>query len=108
LLLCTLTAGWQKIFHDDPKIGFLANARKFADAIARGEVVAPAKSIEEMQRLVFNSHVNAVLCALFIVVLLSMAFFGLRAALAARRASAPTTRESEYVSMHSVAAKAAP
>jgi len=108
LLLCTLTAGWQKIFHGDPKIGFLANARKFADAIAHGEVVAPAKSIEEMQRLVFNSHVNAVLCALFIVVLLSMAFFGLRAALAARRASAPTTRESEYVAMHSVAAKAAP
>jgi len=108
LLLCTLTAGWQKIFHDDPRIGFLSNARKFADAIAHGEVAAPAKSIEEMQRLVFNYHVNAVLCGLFIVVLLSMVFFGLRAVLAARRASAPTTRESEYVAMHSVAVKSAP
>ncbi|WP_298622586.1 carbon starvation CstA family protein [uncultured Zoogloea sp.] len=28
LLICTLTAGWQKVFHDNPKIGFLANAHK--------------------------------------------------------------------------------
>ena len=27
LLVCTLTAGWQKLFHPDPKIGFIANAR---------------------------------------------------------------------------------
>jgi carbon starvation protein len=107
LLLCTLTASWQKIFHDDAKIGFLASARKFADAIARGEVVAPAKSIDEMQRLVFNYHVDAVLCALFIVVVMSTVFFGARAALAAHRANAPTTRESDYVAIDSVLAKSA-
>jgi hypothetical protein len=37
-----------------------------------------------------------------------MVFFGLRAAFAARRAAAPTTRESEYVALHSVTAKAVP
>jgi carbon starvation protein len=105
LLLCTLTASWQKIFHDDAKIGFLASARKFTDAIARGEVVAPAKSIEEMRRLVFNYHVDVVLCAVFIVVVLSTVFFGTRAALAARQAHAPTTRESDYVALDSVLAK---
>ncbi|WP_457095681.1 carbon starvation CstA family protein [Lysobacter sp. P5_B9] len=105
LLLCTLTASWQKIFHDDPKIGFLASAHRFTDAIARGEVVAPAKSIEEMRRLVFNYHVDVVLCAMFIVVVLSTVFFGARAALAARQAHAPTTRESDYVALDSVLAK---
>ena len=65
LLVCTLTAGWQKLFHDDPKIGFLANARRFADALARGEVLAPAKSLEEMQRVIFNNQLDAALCALF-------------------------------------------
>jgi carbon starvation protein len=107
LLLCTLTASAQKIFHDDAKIGFLAAARKFSDAMARGELVAPAKSAGEMQRLVFNYHVDAVLCALFIVVVLATVFFGFRSALAARRAGAPTTRESDYVALDSVAARPA-
>ncbi|GAB3377442.1 carbon starvation CstA family protein [Lysobacter fragariae] len=112
LLLCTLTAGWQKIFHADPKIGLLANARKFADAAARGEVLAPAKSLEEMQRVAFNSTIDAVLCGVFMAVMLAMVFFGLRAALKARRANAPSTRESDYVALDSIAlesvAKAAP
>ena len=32
LYICTLTAAFEKIFHDDPRIGFLAHARKFAAA----------------------------------------------------------------------------
>jgi carbon starvation protein len=93
LLACTLTAGWQKLFHDDPKIGFLANARRFAEAAARGEVLAPATSLEQMRRVVFNNQLDAALCALFMAVVLLMLFFGVRAGLSARRSSAPTARE---------------
>ncbi|HEY5781493.1 MAG TPA: carbon starvation CstA family protein [Lysobacter sp.] len=102
LLTCTLTAGWQKLFHEDPKIGFIANARKFADAAARGEVLAPAKSMEDMQRVIFNNYVDAGLAALFIAVMLATVFFGVRAALAARASHAPTTKESDYVAMDAV------
>lgn len=97
LLICTLSAGWQKLFHDDPKIGFLANARKFGDAAARGEVLAPAKSIHEMQRVVFNNQLDAGLCALFMAVVLMMLVFGVRAMLAARREATPSAREMPYV-----------
>jgi carbon starvation protein len=93
LLVCTMTAGWQKIFNADPKIGFLANARKFSDAIARGELAAPAKSLADMERLVFNNHLNAALCALFMSVLLATVAFGLRAAWQARASAQPTARE---------------
>lgn len=103
LLVCTMTAGWQKLFHDDPRIGFLANARRFAEAAARGEVLAPAKSIDEMQRVVFNNYLDAGLCALFMAVLLSAALFGLRAGLAAWRHREPTARESDYVALDAVA-----
>ncbi|MDQ3229249.1 MAG: carbon starvation protein A, partial [Pseudomonadota bacterium] len=97
LLICTMTAGWQKLFHPDTKIGFLANARKFADAAARGEIVAPAKSIEEMQRVVLNNQINAALCAMFMTVLVLTVLFGLRAALKARRSTTSTAQEMPYV-----------
>jgi carbon starvation protein len=93
LLVCTLTAGWQKMFHPDPKIGFIAHARKFSDALSRGELLAPAKSAGEMQRVIMNDWINAGLCALFITVLLAMVFYGIRAVAEARRAQGPTTRE---------------
>ncbi len=93
LLICTLTAGWQKIFHANPKIGFLAHARVFADARTAGETLAPAQSIEQMQRIIINDYVNASLAALFMSVVLALVFFGFRAALAARRSSIPTVRE---------------
>jgi carbon starvation protein len=93
LLVCTLTAGWQKIFHPDPKIGFLAHATKFSDAFARGEILPPAKSAGQMRQIIFNDYVNATLCALFIAVVLAMVFYGVRAIAEARRSDAPTTRE---------------
>ena len=59
LLICTLTAGWQKLFHPNPAIGFLAHAGKFGDALAQGQILAPAKTVEEMQRIIFNDYVDA-------------------------------------------------
>lgn len=103
LLVCTLVAGWQKLFHEDPKIGFIANARKFADAAARGEVLAPAKSMEDMSRVVLNNYIDAGLCALFVAVVVATVFFGIRAALAARANNTPTSRESDYVALDAVA-----
>jgi carbon starvation protein len=103
LLICTLTAGWQKLFHPDPRIGFLANAERFSAAASRGEVLGPASSLAEMHRVAFNNTLDAGLCALFIVVLLATVFFAARAALAARRTGSPTSKESEHVALESLA-----
>lgn len=97
LLICTMTAGWQKLFHTDPKIGFLANADKFAAGLAKGEVLAPAKSMDDMARIVFNNRLDAALCVLFMSVVVLMLFFAIRAALAARRDPQPTAQETPYV-----------
>jgi len=99
LLVCTMTAGWQKLFSDDPKIGFLANARKYGDALAAGDLVAPAKSVQDMQRIVFNNQLDAGLCLLFMSVVTLMAVLGLRAALAARRQAQPTALETPHVAL---------
>ena len=85
LLACTLTAGWQKIFAADPKVSFLAHAAKYNAAIAEGKVLAPAKSLEQMSRVVLNDYINAGLCAIFMFVVISTVTFGIRPRCAPRR-----------------------
>ncbi len=76
---------------------------KFADAAARGEVLAPAKSMDDMSRVIFNNYLDAGLCALFVLVVVATVFFGFRAAMAARRTNVPTSKESDYVALDAVA-----
>ncbi|AJY32775.1 carbon starvation CstA family protein [Burkholderia thailandensis 34] len=99
LLICTLTAGWQKVFDSNPKVSFLAHAAKLQAAAADGKVLAPAKSIAQMQRIIFNDYVDAALSALFILVVVSIAVYGVIAVARARRAAQPTSRETPYEQM---------
>jgi carbon starvation protein len=94
--VCTLTAAWQKIFDANPRIGFLAHASKYQDAIADGIVLAPAKSLQQMQQVIFNDYVNATLAGLFMTVLISMLVFGIRTVLQARLAPQPTVKEAPF------------
>ncbi len=93
LLICTLTAGWQKLFDANPRIGFLAHARLFGEAMGRDEVLAPAKTRDEMGRVIVNDYVDAALCALFIAVILAMVFYGLAAIRKALAEPRVTARE---------------
>ena len=68
LLVCTLSAGWIKVFDASPKVGFLAIANKFATGLDNQKLVAPAKSMEEMGRLVFNNRLDAGLTLFFMFV----------------------------------------
>ncbi len=76
LLVCTLTAGLQKVFDPAPSIGFLAQAHKFEDALGAGKVLAPAKDMGEMSRIIFNNYLNAALAAAFVVVVVTIAVYG--------------------------------
>ncbi len=93
LLFVTCFAGLQKLFHPDAKIGFLAHAAKYNDALSKGEVLAPAKSAEAMSRIVFNDYVNAGLTALFLSVVVVVAVYGVRVALKARKVGWSTAKE---------------
>jgi len=99
LLVCTLTAGWQKIFHENVRIGFVAHAQKFQAAIDQGVVLAPAKTMAEMQRIVFNDYLDAGLAAFFMLVVLAVLYYGVRTVIAARKTGTPTAQESPFVAM---------
>jgi carbon starvation protein len=93
LVICTLTAGFEKVFSADIKVGFVSHASKFAAAAAEGKVLVPAKSVAEMYRVIFNDYVDAVMAALFASVVIVMAVYGLIASLRAFRNPRVTTLE---------------
>jgi len=59
LVVCTVSAGLEKVFHSSPKIGFLAHAHMLGDALAQGKVIAPAKTMAQMHQMIFNDYVDA-------------------------------------------------
>jgi carbon starvation protein len=61
----TLTASWQKVFSPLPSLGFFAQRDKYATALEQGQVLAPAKDLDDMQTVVVNSTVDGVLSVLF-------------------------------------------
>jgi carbon starvation protein len=63
LLAVTLTAGWQKVFADDPRLGFLSHAARTAEQVASGSVEAARGA-----RLIFNDRLDAVVALIFMVV----------------------------------------
>jgi carbon starvation protein CstA len=97
LLVCTLVAGWEKIFDANVKVGFVAHARKFQDAIDAGKLLAPAKSMAQMQRIVFNDYVDAALCGLFMFVVVAVLVYGVRTVMSARATGKPTAQETPFV-----------
>jgi carbon starvation protein len=66
----TLTASYQKVFSDNPKLGFFAQRDAFQEALSNREVLPPAKSLDDMQAVVTNSTVDGVLAALFAVMII--------------------------------------
>lgn len=97
LLITSLTAGWQKIFHENPKIGFLAQANKFSDGIAQGTLIAPAKSLADMQTIVMSNQINAGLCAFFMLVAVVMLVSSIRVIRRALKNPLPSVHEAKAV-----------
>ncbi len=96
LLICTTTAGFIKLFDANPAIGFLALAKKYSDALANGQILAPAKSIEQMQHVIYNAYTNATLTVLFLLVVFSILFFALKVGIAAWGTKERTDKEAPY------------
>ncbi|MBE7243902.1 MAG: carbon starvation protein A, partial [Actinomycetospora chiangmaiensis] len=95
LCICTLTAGWQKIFSADPRIGFLAHADRYAAAAAEGKVLPPAKNADQMAQIIFNDRIDAALAVVFIGLVLAIGAFGVLSCIRALRAVGWTARESD-------------
>jgi carbon starvation protein len=93
LVVCTVTAGLEKVASPDPKVGFVSHALRFGEAIAAGKILAPAKTLDEMGRIVFNDYVDAALAAVFVAIVIAMVVYGVISARKALHSSKSTTVE---------------
>ncbi|KJH76912.1 MULTISPECIES: carbon starvation CstA family protein [Pseudomonas] len=96
LLICTVTAGFIKLFDANPAIGFLSLAKKYSDALANGQILAPAKDINQMQHVIYNAYTNATLTALFLFVVFSILFYAIKVGIAAWGKKERTDKEAPF------------
>ena len=61
----------------NPKVGFLSHAEKFSQALASEQVLAPAKSLAEMRRVIFNDYLDATLAALAVAIVVVTVAYGI-------------------------------
>src|SRR5918998_534008 len=94
-LVVTMTASYQKVFSSDPAVGYFAQRQRYADAEAAGELLAPAKSVDQMDRIIYNSTLNGVLQAVFALLVLVVVVNAVVVIARALRAGGPvpTTEE---------------
>jgi carbon starvation protein len=93
VLVVTLTAGWQKVFAADPRLGFLAHA-----ALTAGQVAAGSLDAARGARLVFNDRLDAALALGFMAVTVLVVLASARVwALVLTRRRPAVPRESPFV-----------
>ncbi len=87
LVAVTMTAGWQKVFASDPRLGFLAHAASLAGS-----------ADPNAARLIFNDRLNTFVALLFMSVVLLVVAASLREWwLVLSRRKPATVREAAYV-----------
>jgi carbon starvation protein len=67
LIVVTMTAGWQKVFSSDPKLGFLSHAALLAES-----------TNPDAARLIFNDRLNAAVALFFMAVVAMLVFTSAR------------------------------
>ncbi|MBV9768392.1 MAG: carbon starvation protein A, partial [Bryobacterales bacterium] len=65
LVVVTFTAGYQKIFSDQSRLGFLAEASHLQSALDIGTIAAG--KIGEAQSTIFNDRLDAAVCGVFLI-----------------------------------------
>lgn len=97
LLSVTMTAGYQKIFSADPRLGFLSAAAQYQSQIAAG---GTAKQLADWQHLLTSQYVNAAVTGVFLLLVILIVLTAARLwvqLLSGRRQ--PVLREEPYVSL---------
>jgi carbon starvation protein len=76
LVVVCFTAGWEKLFSDVTRIGFLAQADQLQQALDAGKIAAA--KVAETQTVIFNARLDAVITGLFLVMVATVLIDSIR------------------------------
>jgi carbon starvation protein len=62
-----LTAGAEKIFSANPKLGFLSHARMVAEGLAIGALPPGVQALADAKRLILNDRIDTAVTAFFLL-----------------------------------------
>ncbi|MEV6431296.1 carbon starvation CstA family protein [Nocardia sp. NPDC051463] len=93
-LTVTMTASWQKIFSADPKLGYWKQHSNYSTARDAGKLLAPAKNVDDMDKIVRNTFIQGSLSIIFAVLVLIVAVVGVVVCVRAWRAGGGPSSES--------------
>ncbi|SFX19047.1 carbon starvation protein [Thermoactinomyces sp. DSM 45891] len=68
--IVTMTAAYAKLFDPNPKIGFLSAAEKYQAALNSGQLLAPAKTVDQMKQIILNNQIDAWVTGLFMLLVI--------------------------------------
>ncbi len=76
LVIVTFSAGYEKIFSDQPRLGFLAEASKVRAALDAGRIASANVAAARTQ--IFNARLDAVVCGVFLILVATVLIDSLR------------------------------
>jgi carbon starvation protein len=91
LFVVTMTAGWAKLFSDDPRLGFISHAQLLRDAVAAGTLPAGVKAAGDALRMAFNDYLDAAVAAFFMISVVVILLDSIREWSAVLRGRKPAT-----------------
>ena len=87
LATVTFSAGIVRVFDEQPRLGFIAQARSLQAAIASGTLPAGVANVEIAQRMMFNAWLNATVALVFMAVTVMVLLLSARRWLALARSA---------------------
>jgi carbon starvation protein len=96
LVAATFSAGWQKIFSPEPRLGFLAQARALETTISASHLTGV--KLSATQTLIFNNRLDAVVCGVLMILVAITILDSVRVWSGILRGSVPSrTSETPFV-----------
>lgn len=102
LVVTTFTAGWQKLFHANPKIGFLAHANYFKQFLAENTLPMGVKTVAAAEKMIMNDYVNTAVCASLMLITLIVILDSIRIWIGVWSGRSYPLHESTYVPFQNI------